>query len=98
MTTSKDPKHTRLKTKFRLTADQRHLLAPLFAQVEEHNKTDLGTGQGIAIFAQVYRDGCVAITVNPHEVSIIQGALRTTSANRRAYAFDDLDSLPEDPQ
>lgn len=98
MSTNEDTKHTRLKIKFELTADQRLLLAPLFAQVEEHNKTHPGAGQGVAIFAQVYRDGCIAITANPYEVSIIQGALRTTSYERRASAFEWWESPTEAPQ
>lgn len=76
--------HKRLTMKIDFTDEQRAALEPLFAKVREQNQAG---APELAIFAQVWPDGCVAMTANPEEVAAIRAALRHTGTGTR-YSAD----------
>lgn len=72
----------RMTMKLELTDAQRELLEPMFQAVRDANKL----GAEVAIFAQVWPDGFVAMTANPLEVGAIRATFGHTSTGVRLSA------------
>lgn len=72
----------RMTMKLELTDAQRELLEPMFQAVRDANRL----GAEVAIFAQVWPDGLVAMTANPLEVGAIRAAFGHTGTGERLSA------------
>lgn len=72
-----------------LTDEQRLILKPLFVQVENFNKSN-PKELGCSIFAQIYKDGIIAIFADNDLSLRIQDAFGTIPSELRGVKADSL--------